>query len=454
VPRVAVVGAGLAGLACAHRLVTARDDAGDIVVLEASDRIGGYLRSERVDGFLCESGPNGFLDSAPATIALVNELGLTDEIVASQDRARRRFVFRDGRLRLLPTSPTAFLRADVLSLRAKLRIMAEPFARRRPRGDETVHAFAARRLGTEAADILVDPMVSGIFAGDARQLSLRAAFPKIWDLEEQHGGLFRALIAGRRRVRADGASVGSPLGRLTSFASGIEALPRRLGSRLGARVKTRAPVSSLSPSNGGWTLALATGETVRAEHVVLAVSPAVAATLLRPLETQVADALVQIPSAPITVVALGFEAATLGHPLDGFGFLVPRGQGARMLGALWESSVYPGRADPGHALIRVMAGGAHDPAFINLTDDQALGLVWRDLRTTMGVTVEPRMVQIVRHLDGIPQYTVGHLDRLAQIDAAMARLPGLHLAGHGYRGVGINHVIANARALADRMAQN
>jgi oxygen-dependent protoporphyrinogen oxidase len=453
VPRVAVIGAGLAGLACAHRLVTALGDAADIVVLDASDRIGGYLRSEHVEGFLCEWGPNGFLDNAPATMALINELDLTDEVVSSQDRARRRFVFRDGRLRLLPTSPAAFLRADVLSLRAKLRIAAEPFARHRPEGDETIHAFAARRLGAEAADILVDPMVSGIFAGDARELSLRAAFPKIWDLEAQHGGLFRALIARRWKARASGAPVGSPLGRLTSFASGIEALPRRLGSRLGARVKTLAPVSSLSPSDGAWTLALATGEILRAEQVVVAISPATAAALLRPLETQIAEALVQIPTAAITVVVLGYEAATLGHPLDGFGFLVPRGQGPRILGALWESSVYPGRAEPGRALIRVMAGGAHDPAFISLTDDQALGLVRRDLRTTMGITAEPRMVQIVRHPDGIPQYTVGHLDRLAQIDAGMARLPGLHLAGHGYRGVGINHVIANARALADQISQ-
>ena len=451
-PRVAVIGAGLAGLACAHRLVTARGDA-DVVVLEASDRIGGYLRSERVDDFLCEWGPNGFLDNAPATMALVSELDLSAEIVASQDTSRRRFVFRDGALRLLPASPTAFLRADVLSLRAKLRIAAEPFAPRRPPGDETIHAFAARRLGAEAADILVDPMVSGIFAGDARQLSLRAAFPKMWELEEEHGGLFRALIARRRKVRASGAPVGSPLGRLTSFASGAEALPRRLGSFLGARVRTHAPVSSLSPSDGAWTLVLATGETVRAEHVVLAVSPGIAAGLLRPLEASIADALVRIPTAAITVVALGYEAATLGHPLDGFGFLVPRGQGVRILGALWESSVYPGRAEAGRALIRVMAGGAHDPAFISLTDDQALGLVRQDLRTTMGVTVEPRMVHIVRHPDGIPQYTVGHLDRLARIDAAIARLPGLHLAGHGYRGVGINHVIADARALADGISQ-
>jgi len=161
--------------------------------------------------------------------------------------------------------------------------------------------------------------------------------------------------------------------------------------------------------------------------------------------------LVQIPSAPIAVIALGFDIESLHHPLDGFGFLVPRGQGPRILGALWESSVYAGRADEGQALIRVMAGGAHDPGFVSLGDDEAIGLVRRDLQVTMGVTAEPQMAQVIRHHEGIPQYTVGHLDRVAAIDAALARLPGLHLTGHGYGGVGINSVIANARALADRL---
>jgi len=449
VARVAVIGAGLAGLACAHRLLTTTRH--DVVILEASDRVGGYLRTSRDAGYLVESGPNGFLDNAPDTLALVRELGLNAELLPSQDQARRRFVFRDGRLRLLPGTPGAFLRSDILSTGAKLRIACEPFAQRRPDGDETIHAFATRRLGTEAADVLVDPMVSGIFAGDARQLSLRASFPKMWELEEAHGGLFRALLARRRKVKASGAPVGSPLGKLTSFRNGIETLPRALESALGHRVRARTRVAGLSQTSSEWTLVLDTGESLHADHIVLAASPAAAANLIAVLEPSLAKTLVQIPSAPIAVIALGFDAESLRHPLDGFGFLVPRGQGPRILGALWESSVYAGRADEGQALIRVMAGGAHDPGFVSLGDDEAIGLVRRDLQVTMGVTAEPQMAQVIRHHEGIPQYTVGHLDRVATIDAALARLPGLHLTGHGYGGVGINHVIANARALADRL---
>jgi oxygen-dependent protoporphyrinogen oxidase len=294
-------------------------------------------------------------------------------------------------------------------------------------------------------------MVSGIFAGDARLLSLRASFPKMWALEEAHGGLFRALLARRRKVKTSGAPIGSPLGKLTSFRNGIETLPRALESALGPRVRTRTRVAGLSQTSQGWCVALDAGDSLHAEHVVLAASPAAAANLIATLEPTLAATLVQIPSAPIAVIALGFEAESLGHPLDGFGFLVPRGQGPRGLGALWESSIYAGRAAEGRALIRVMAGGAHDPGFVRLGDDEAIGLARRDLRVTMGVTADPQMTHVIRHHDGIPQYTVGHLDRVATIDAALARLPGLHLTGHAYGGVGINHVIANARALADRL---
>lgn len=455
-PRVVVIGAGIAGLTLAYRLRAQLGDDCEVVVFEQSDRVGGYLRSEQRESFLIESGPNGFLDNAPDTLALVGELGLRSRLTVSHDSARRRFVFRDGRLHLLPGSPSAFLGSGLLSLGAKLRIAAEPFARRKPDGDETIHAFAARRLGREAADVLIDPMVSGVVAGDARQLSLRATFHKIWELEDQHGGLLRALIARRRARWATGAPVGSPLGRLTSFAGGIETLPLALAAALGDRVQTRVEALGISPAAGAgatsWRIVVAGRDAVVADHVVLAVGPAVAGRLVGRLDQSLASRLTEIPSAPLAVVALGFDLGILGHPLDGFGFLVPRREGPRILGALWESSVFSGRAPGGQGLVRVIAGGAHDPGFLALDDHEMLRTVRRDLQTVMGVTAEPRMTRIIRHPAGIPQYTVGHLDRMAQIDAAVARLPGLHLTGHGYRGVGINHGITDASALATRLA--
>ena len=428
-------------------------------MLEQADRPGGNLRSETIDGFLCEWGPNGFLDNAPETLALAAELGLTDALLPSDDRARRRFVYRNGRLHLLPTSPAAFLTSDLLSVSGKLRIAVEPFARRRPEGDETIHAFAARRIGREAADVLIDPMVSGIFAGDARRLSLRAALPKMWELETAHGGLFRALWARRRARRASDAPVGSPLGRLTSFAGGIETLTTALARELGSRLRLGARAVSVRRTSApgarsAWEVAVDGGPEVAADQVVLAGSPAVAARLTGGLDPELGATLAEIPSAPVVVAALGYDILALDHPLDGFGFLVPRGEGPRILGALWDSSVYPGRAPRGQALIRVMVGGARDPNVLALGDEEIVRLVRTDLQLVMGVTAVPRLVRVIRHPAGIPQYTVGHLERLERIGRALARWPGLHLAGNGYRGVAINNCIAEARPLASRVLRN
>ena len=240
-----MVGGGIAGLALAHALRRQAPEA-EVTVFEAAARPGGNIRSERVDGYLCEWGPNGFLDNVPETLELVSELGLTAAVHRSDDRARRRFVFRNGRLHELPGGPGAFLASGLLSWPAKLRLAAEPWARSRPEGDETIHAFAARRIGGEAADVLVDSMVSGVFAGDPRALSLRACFPKMWQMETEHGGLFRALLAKMRakRVRR-GDAVGAPLGHLTSFREGTEELVQALARALGPRLRLGTPVTGL-----------------------------------------------------------------------------------------------------------------------------------------------------------------------------------------------------------------
>jgi len=451
--RIAIVGGGVAGLATAWALEKrgCRERGHEVVVLESGDRPGGNLRSERRDGYLVEWGPNGFLDSVPETLELARDLGLGPRLVQADPRAAKRFVFRNGRLHPLPGGPGAFLRSPLLSWPGKLRILCEPMARRRPRGvDETIHAFAARRIGREAAAVLIDPMVSGIFGGDARQLSLRACFPKMWQMETDHGGLFRALLSKRRSARR-GGPVGAPAGRLTSFEGGVEELVTALHTRLGGAVRTGSAVRSLRREGGGYRLELAGHASLEAEAVVLASPARTSAAIVDPLDAELALELRAIPSAPIAVVALGYDAAGLGHALDGFGFLVPRGEGPRFLGVLWDSSLYPQRAPEGRVLLRAMVGGAHDPAAVELDDATLLGRVREDLHATMGITADPAMVRIVRHHVGIPQYTVGHLERLARIEAHLGRLPGVHVAGNGYHGVAINNCAAEAGPLAERI---
>lgn len=459
---IVVVGGGVAGLSIAHAIVR-RDRDARVVVLERRERAGGNVRTETVDGYVCEWGPDGFLDNAPATLALVSEIGLDSRLRPSSDAARRRFIFRNGTLYEVPTAPVAFLRSPLLSTAGKLRMFCEPFARRRPEGDETIFDFAARRVGREAASAMIDSMVSGIFAGDAHALSLRACFPKMWQMETEYGSLVRAMMATRKRRTKDDA-MGAPAGRLTSFDGGMEDLIRGLVSVLGDRVRTSAPVAGLRKGaaaapfqpvldHQGYTV-FAGGEAFEADAVVLAGPAVETASLIAPFDATLASVIGGIATAGLAVVCLGYDERALMEdrgPLNGFGFLVPRSENVRILGALWETSIYPNRAPAGKALIRAMIGGALDPAAVNLSDADLLAAVRADLYRTMGLRIGPEFVRIVRHPRGIPQYTTGHVARLQRIDLLLQPHPGLFLAGNSYRGVAINSCIAEAGGIADRV---
>ncbi len=351
-----------------------------------------------------------------------------------------------------PRGPLAFLKSPLLSAAGKARIAWEPFARPRPGTDETIHEFAARRIGAEAASILVDSMVSGVFAGDSRALSLRASFPRMWELETEYGGLFRALLALRKQRRR-GDAMGAPAGALTSFVGGMEDLIRGVAATLGDGVRTSAGAIALRKDSAGRRFSVSTAAgIVEADALVLAGPSSDAASLLRPHDPELSALLDGITAAPLAVVCLGYDERAVARdrgPLDGFGFLVPRSEGIRILGALWETSIYPHRAPDGKALLRVMIGGARDPHVIDLDDTELLRIVRGELAITMGLHVGPEFVRIIRHRRGIPQYTVGHLDRLARIDARLRAHPGLYLAGNSYRGVSINSCVAEAGTIAE-----
>ena len=444
---IVVVGGGIAGLTIANA-IRWREPNVHLTVLEGGTRTGGYVRTDRVGGYTCEAGPDGFLDNAPETLRLVRQVGLERRLLPSNDAARKRYIFRGGRLHQVPRSPTTLLTSGLLSPMGTLRLLCEPLSRNRPDGDETIHDFAARHIGKEAASVLVDSMVSGIFAGDAHQLSLRACFPRMFDLESRHGSLVRAMIATRtQRTAAD--APGAPAGTLTSFINGMSELVDALTARLGdaIRLQTRALDVRRNLAAGRWRILTAAGH-LDADAVVLAGPAAESSELLRTFDPRLAGDLDEIPTAPVAVVALGFDREEIG-PLDGFGFLVPRSEGIRTLGALWETSIYPHRAPAGKALLRVMLGGATDRAAVTLSDEELLQTVRGDLEKTMRVTATPEFVRITRHRRGIPQYERGHLARIARIDARVAEHPGLHLAGNSYRGVSMNACIADADRIAD-----
>jgi oxygen-dependent protoporphyrinogen oxidase len=438
--RVAVVGAGISGLANAF---AAAEHGHEVVVLEAKPRAGGNIRTEREEGYVVEWGPNGFLDNVPETLELVDRLGLGDRVQVSSDDARIRFVYRGGALRRIPESPPAFLRSPILSPLGRARVLLEPLAHSRPRHDETVHAFASRRIGREAADVLVQAMVSGVFAGDARRLSLRSTFPKMFEMEREHGGLFRALMA--RRKAGGGGGPAGPGGTLTSFRGGMETLVEALVARLGDRVRLGCPVEGLARTDGGYVV---DGPGEPADRVVLACPAWEAARLLRPISGGAAGLLEGISGAPIAVVATAYDEAEIGGPPRGFGFLAPRSEGLRLLGCLWSSSIYPGtRAPAGRVLLRTMIGGALDHGAVDLGDEALLDVVAKELRETMGLEADPVRHWVFRYRRGIPQYVVGHGRRLAEVGRLLAPHPGIVPAGNSYRGISVNATIQEAAAL-------
>jgi len=453
--RIGVIGAGPSGLAVAWEIVSrarAREVAVEVDVYERAPRPGGNVWTDVVDGYHVEQGPEGFLDSAPRTIALATELGLRDRLVSGSDAARHRFLYVDGRLHPVPTGPLAFLRSGILSMPGRLRVFTEPL---RPAGteeDESVLSFATRRMGGEAARRLVGAMVSGIHAGDPAALSMPAAFPELARMERAHGSLTRALIATRRASKRTGRRVGGPAGpagRLTSFVGGLRDLIDALAQELGPRVHLNAAAREARWTGEGWRVAIGGTDEVF-DGLIVTTPPWHAARLVKDVDPELARPLRDIPWAPVTVVALGFRASELGDvSLDGFGFLVPAGQGVRLLGCLWSSSIFPGRAPQGRVLLRALVGGARDPEAAGYDDEALLDLVRYDLAQTMGIEATPELVRIYRHPRAIPQYTLGHLQRLDAVRHRLERLPGLLLHGNGYRGVALNDSLRLAGEIAE-----
>jgi oxygen-dependent protoporphyrinogen oxidase len=442
-PRVIVIGAGVTGLSCAcelQRLASERQAPLSMTVLEAGSTPGGHARTVWSDGFLIEAGPNGFLSREPEVLALVEELGLRDRLIEADPAARRRFILRGNRLCPVPDAPLAFLRSPALSWRGKLRLLAEPWAPGPPAREETVHEFATRRIGREAADMLVDTAVSGISAGDSRVLSVSAQFPLMTDMEREHGGLFKAMIARRRQ--------GVTAARLQSFDGGMGVLTQAMAARLGPRLRTGRPVRRLDRDGSGWRVVLDDGEAFAADHVVLATAARVTARFVDGLDAQLAAALQTIPYSGLAVVALGYRLADVPRPLDGYGYLVTRGEGLATLGVVWESSIFPGRAPAGAGLLRVFLGGARRPEIVD-RDDRALERLARDdLQRVLGITAPPLQASVHRWPRAIAQYTLGHADRRARIADALAPHAGLHVCGTSYDGVSFNHAVKGGRTMA------
>lgn len=448
--RIVIVGGGISGLSLAYLLHTQKPSL-DIIVLEAEERFGGKIWTDKTEGFLCEAGVNGFLNNKPKTLELAAVLSLSP--LKSNDAARKRFIFSEGRLHPLPESPPAFFKSDLLSLWGRLRILYEIFARRGRKEDESLADFGRRRLGREAFEKLIDPMASGIYAGDPEALSLRSCFPRIHQLETEYGSLIRALLRLQVKAKKEGRSGPGPGpgGVLTSFYDGMETFILALKASLGMRVRSCSKVVSLTGKLDRFTLSLEDGSSVESDCVVMATPAHASSEILRDFDQALSRSLSEIPYPAVSVVCLGYKKEKIGRSLDGFGFLVPFREGRRILGTLWDSSIFPNRAPEGYVLLRTMLGGARASHLAVQGEKMIVDTVSAEVGDIMGFKAQPDFTRVYVHEKAIPQYTLGHQGRLETMERLLARYKGLFLAGNSYRGISVNDCIENSYRLADQL---
>lgn len=472
---VVIVGAGVSGLATAYWLRRHRPDL-DVVVLEAEKAAGGHVVSEVIDGFTVERGPTALRGGSSDTRSVIDELGLGPKVVAAAPAANRRYIVRGGKLVPFPSSPGSALKSLLLSPAGKVRALAEPLVPRGTTADESVSSFLRRRFGAEVDRVFGEGLVSGVVAGDPRRLSMGALFPGLVALERRHGSLLRGLMSQQRDARngsagaGDGAlayraadsgplatrvdtSPGTAPSALLTFEGGMRALTDALAEALGPALVTGARVTGLVREPEGFSVELAHGAHLVTGQLVLATPAHVTADLLRSVAPAARKELDGIAFAGVAVITLGFASSALAKAAEGFGFLAPRAQGVRSLGVQFTSAVFPAQAPPEAVSLRSIAGGTLDPSFMDLSEQEALTEVRRDLEAVLGITAEPVFTDYRRLPRAIPQYEVGHGARLARLAESLVGLPGLHLAGNSYCGVGLSDCLRESRALAERLAR-
>jgi len=448
-----IIGAGISGLVAAHRL---KKMGRNLLLVESGDNTGGVIRSREVEGFLIECGPNS-LRGSHEFLDLVEELNLTGELITADPRAPA-YVYADGRLQAVPMSPPALVKTKLISNAAKLRLLREPFVKaRRGGGEESVASFVRRRLGDEILERLVEPFLSGVYAGDPEELSLQACFPKLAEFEVESGGILRGALRAAKQSRKERAKPKRSLRpyRLCSFRHGLSALPEALAKSLGDSLLTRARIIDIS-STGRYEIKvehLGEIKTITGSTLVVSAPAYVSARLLGGVAPEVAALIAEIPYVSIASVPLAYRVEQIARKLDGFGFLAPRGEGLRTLGSIWNSFLFAGRAPEGWICLTNFIGGATDAEAVKLGDEELIHTVHNDLSKVLGVSGGPRRLPITRYERAIPQYALGHAARVKRVETLLRDVPGLWIAGNYLRGISLGDCIKQAERVAVEIDQ-
>jgi protoporphyrinogen/coproporphyrinogen III oxidase len=460
--RIAIIGAGISGLSVAYQLEKARS-AGAVIeytLFEGSGRLGGSISSERVEGCLVEAGPDSFLTEKPWAAMLCKELGLGDQIIGSNDAQRKTYIvvhgklvaMPDGLMFMVPTKlvPTAL--SPLFSWNTKIRMARELMHPPRPmHGDETVGELVERHFGAEVVDRLADPLLSGVYGGDANKLSARAVLPRFVEMEEKYGSLSRAMLAAHKKMAVVAKSQPArPL--FSSLKDGMQEAVDGVVARLPPEaIRLRTRVRGVYPHNGGWRVAIEMGGDSYYDAVVVATPANIAGALLEAVDAGLAQDLLGVTYSSSVTVALGYYMDQLRHLPPGFGFLVPRSEGTRMLACTFVHNKFPHRTPPDKGLLRCFLGGARDEAVLSLSDDELLGQVRAELKKIVKLDVNPIFTRVYRWRGAMAQYESGHLARVERIEKRIADMKWLAIAGNAFHGIGVPDCIRSGQQAADKI---
>lgn len=452
---IVIIGAGISGLCVAYWL---KKSGIEVLVLEQEHEVGGTMKTIHDNGWLIETGPNSALETTPLFRQLFNEVNIADEVVYGNELSNNRFILRDGVLHTLPMSPPAFLKTKLFSISGKLRLIQEPFIGRATK-EESIAEFVERRLGREFLDYAINPFVAGVYAGNPEQLSVRAAFPKLYALEEKYGGLIKGML-GSRKERKQRKEVAKDRAKLFSFKDGMQTLPKALAAYLGDSVQTGCSVEHVIPMRAGkypiYHVSYKQGETkttIEAKAVIFASPASATARMIRPIDPEMSATLESIYYPPVSEIFLGFKREQVQHKLDGFGFLIPAKEKRSILGSLWSSTLFPNRAPDGHVALTTFLGGARQPELTAGSEEQKIKIVYDELASLLGITGAPVFTKVIHWNKAIPQYNVGYGKILNAIERFEANFRGACICSNYRGGISVGDCVMTSERVAQRVVE-